>query len=330
MASCRAPLLGPIRADVKATILALGVWGVTSIAGCMTTPKTPAPPPLRLPDQVRVRTAGHVATISLEDYVLGSALAEVSPLDETTATVARIFEVQAVLARTYAAGHLGRHASEGFDLCDGTHCQLYQPDRLRTSRFAAAARGAVERTAHVVMAFADRPAEALFHADCGGSTSAAGDVWGGRAVPYLLASPDNVPTVSHRTWSLTVTPTQLRDALARDDRSRVGRRLDDVQITTRDAGGRAASLLVRGEVPRVLRGEDFRAIVNGTFGVKGLLSTRFDIDHAAGAFQFVGSGFGHGVGLCQVGAAARARRGDSLAAILGAYFPGAKLATVGS
>jgi len=312
-------------ADVKATILALTVWGITSVAACMTTPKSPAAPPLRVPDEIRVRAAGHVVTVPIEEYVLGSALAEVSPLDETDATVARVFEVQAVLARTYAAGHLGRHASEGFDLCDGTHCQLYQPDRLRTSRFAAAARAAVGRTAHEVLAFADRPVEALFHADCGGSTSAALDVWGGRSVPYLLASPDDVPTVAHRAWNLTVTAAQLRDALARDDRSRVGRNLDDVQVATRDAGGRAATVSVRGEVPHTLRGEEFRAILNGTLGSHGLMSTRFDITRAAGGYRFSGTGFGHGVGLCQVGAAARARRGDSLASILGAYFPGAHL-----
>jgi len=42
-------------------------------------------------------------------------------------------------------------------------------------------------------------------------------------------------------------------------------------------------------------------------------------------FQLSGSGFGHGVGLCQVGAAARARRGDSMRDIIGAYFRGARI-----
>src|SRR5262245_59554725 len=253
MARCRRARPRPIRRQMKTLVLAVCVWGVTSVAGCMTTARSPSPPPVHVPDDVLVRAAGHVTRVPLEEYVLGSILAEVSPLDNDEATVARIFEVQAVLARSYAAGHLGRHASEGFDLCDGTHCQLYQPGRLRTSRFAAAARAAVDRTAHVVLSFADRPVEALFHADCGGSTSSAGDVWGGRAVPYLLASPDNVPAVSHRAWEITLPPARLREALAKDTRSAVGRRLDDVGITTRDTGGRAMTIDVRGEFPRTLR-----------------------------------------------------------------------------
>jgi stage II sporulation protein D len=54
------------------------------------------------------------------------------------------------------------------------------------------------------------------------------------------------------------------------------------------------------------------------------MSTRFTIDRTPNGFRLNGTGFGHGVGLCQVGAIARARRGDSVAAILGHYYPGAK------
>ena len=61
--------------------------------------------------------------------------------------------------------------AEGFDLCDGVHCQLYEPGRIRTSRFAAVARAAVERTAGMILAYSNRPAEVLFHADCGGHTA---------------------------------------------------------------------------------------------------------------------------------------------------------------
>ena len=80
-------------------------------------------------------------------------LSEVTPVGADPAAVARIFEVQTVLARTYAVAHLGRHQKDGFDLCDTTHCQLYQPARIKTSRFAEAARHAVERTRGVVLMF---------------------------------------------------------------------------------------------------------------------------------------------------------------------------------
>ena len=76
----------------------------------------------------------------LEDYVEATILSEFAPAGGDPAAVERMLEVQAVIGRTYAIGHLGRHAREGYDVCDRTHCQLYQPGRLTTSRWAPQAR----------------------------------------------------------------------------------------------------------------------------------------------------------------------------------------------
>lgn len=295
--------------------------------GACAPPRTPALPHLALPDHVSLRVGGRIVSVPLEDYVLGSALAEVSPVGEPPATVERIFELQAVLARTYAAAHLGRHRADGFDLCDSTHCQLYDPARIKTSRFAQVARGAVERTAGLVITFGQRPAEALFHSDCGGYTAAADTVWGGPALPYLLSAPDVVPPDPHHKWRTSVPADRLRAALNGDAASEVGRRLDALQVLSRDAGGRVTSLGVSGEHAHTLRGEQLRAILNLTLGERAIQSTRLTIARAGTAYVFDGTGFGHGVGLCQVGAAARARSGDPLDSILAHYFPGARLAT---
>jgi stage II sporulation protein D len=264
-----------------------------------------------------------VRTVPLDEYVLGSVLAEVSPVDEAPETAARIFEIQAVIARTYAAAHVGRHRRQGFDLCDSTHCQLYDPARIRTSRFTTIARDAVRETSREVVMFGRRPAEALFHADCGGWTTSADAVWGGRAVPYLKTASDSQPSLSHRAWRFAVPFNKLRDALNRDRRSRVGNRLDGLDIVRRDASGRASTILLRGQHRPSLRGDDLRAIVNGTFGDFAIQSTKMTIARTRDSFVFAGTGFGHGVGLCQIGAAARARRGESVDDIIGAYFKGA-------
>jgi stage II sporulation protein D len=290
--------------------------------------QAPSPPAFSLPDQIKVRVDGRVRSVPLEEYVLGSVLAEVSPVDETPKTAARIFEVQAVIARTYAVAHVGRHRQQGFDLCDATHCQLYDPARIKTSRFTAIAREAVRETAREVMMYGRRPAEALFHADCGGSTTSADAVWGGRALPYLKPLTDNQPSLSHRSWRFAAAFGKIRDALNRDARSRVGSRLDAIEIVKRDQSGRAASLAVRGTQPQVLRGEDFRAILNQTFGDHAVQSTKLTIARTRNEFVFAGNGFGHGVGLCQIGAAARARRGESIEEIIETYFEGTRVVKV--
>jgi stage II sporulation protein D len=277
-----------------------------------------------------VRAGTRIVSVPLEDYVLGSALSEVSPVGQSAEAVDRIFELQAILARTYAAGHRGRHAREGFDLCDATHCQLYEPDRIRTSRFADAARRAVATTHGEVLLYGERPAEALYHADCGGHTAAASDVWGGASVSYLSGTPDDVAGFAHRTWQFDVPADRVRAALNADTRSRVGGRLESVSIARRDASGRASELVVRGALSHTVTGEQLRSVLNRAFGDRAIQSTRLSVKRSDGGYHFAGSGFGHGVGLCQVGAAARLGRGDSVGAVLGVYYPGVTLAKVPS
>jgi stage II sporulation protein D len=83
---------------------------------------------------------------------------------------------------------------------------------------------------------------------------------------------------------------------------------------------------VEGDRTVRLRGEQLRTLLNDAFGAHTLMSTRFTIARSGQTYTFTGSGYGHGVGLCQVGAATRARRGESIDEIFAAYFPGASLA----
>jgi stage II sporulation protein D len=318
---------GARRSSSSRTCLRFLLLAASAVAAACTIPEPRSPDSggVVAPPSVLVRVAGRVESVRLEDYVLAAALSEVTPLNETPETVQRIYEVQAVLARTYAISHLGRHRADGFDLCDTTHCQLYEPGRLRTSRFASAARTAVSRTAGVVLTYAQRPIEALYHADCGGYTAAADAVWGGPPVPYLLPAPDQVPATPHRSWKLSIPATELRSALNADARSRVGRRLNNIQIAQQDVSGRATQIVVTGEERHEVRGEELRAIVDQRLGDRAIQSTRFSITRVGDSYVFQGTGFGHGVGLCQFGAAARARNGESLDHILAAYFRGARV-----
>ena len=132
---------------------ALGALLVWSSAACVSTPITPAVPAggAALPRAVRVQFTEEGVTVvrevPLEEYVQATALSEVAPAAGDVETVERMLEVQTIIGRTYAVSHLGRHAREGFDLCSTTHCQLFDPRRLRTSRWAAASSEAVARTA---------------------------------------------------------------------------------------------------------------------------------------------------------------------------------------
>jgi len=302
---------------------------VVALGRCTKSPLVRTPQPaataISIPREIRVSVGGQIVRVPFEQYVLATALSEVSPVGESAATIDRIFEVQAVIARTYALAHMGRHAADGYDVCDGTHCQLYQPARIQTSRFTSAAREAVTRTRGQLLTFAGRPADALFHSDCGGHTAAASTAWGGAPVPYLSSHEDDVPQGTHHEWQFSLTATALRAALNTDPRSAVGSHLDALTVVERDESGRAVRVELRGERRELLRAEQLRAVLTAKLGDRSIQSTHFTVKETGGRWQFSGTGFGHGVGLCQVGAAARARRGESLADILRAYYPGTKL-----
>ena len=270
-----------------------------------------------------------IRRLPLEDYVAGCVDAELGRVDLDRPAAARMRRIQAILCRTYAVANLGRHASEGFDLCATDHCQMFRQLPADSLSAQSARQGAVD-TAGVIIVSAGRPINALFHSSCGGRTSPAEAVWGGRSEPYLVSRID--PPCQHAAgWRLAVDRERLRLALRGDQRTDPGSRLDEVKIGNRDEAGRAVTVVLSGTAVRNVRGDTFRAVVTGALGAATLRSTLFAVRNDGSTFVFEGRGSGHGVGLCQAGAIARARAGQSEEAILSFYYPGTQLlGTVGS
>ena len=303
------------------------------VAGCASTPMLPyhTPPSVNPPmvDQVvRIQiTAGsrkQIVALKLEDYIVGSVLAEAALGGLSGNAMTNIARLQAVLARTYAVANLGRHRSEQFDLCSDTHCQVYRSPQQYPTRLRIVAKAASVETRGVVITHERQPIQALFHSDCGGHTSDAGTVWGGPTPPYLLAVIDAAEDV-HRKWQFDIPVDELRNALNRDNRTRVGAKLTRIDVVQRDIAGRAERIIIDGEFAPMVRGEELRAVITASFGPRTVRSTRFDVDLDSKQFKFAGSGFGHGVGLCQVGAMALANQGEPFHQILRHYYSGIRL-----
>ncbi|MDQ5839535.1 MAG: hypothetical protein M3379_22385, partial [Acidobacteriota bacterium] len=146
-------------------------------------------------------------------------------------------------------------------------------------------------------------------------------LWGGReAPPHLKGVRDD--SCDAEGWADRIPSSKLQKALSSDARSDVGARLDSVRVLRRDHTGRAELVEVSGEGRKRLRGWDFKIIVGRTLGWSVLKSSRFEVSRAGSAYVFRGTGFGHGLGLCQAGAHTLAARGASYREILEQYFPG--------
>jgi len=316
--------------------LQVGLIGVAVLVAACSAPATRATLPSSRPAapatiRVGVREGNRITIrkVPLETYVQATILSEFAPPGGDPNLVERMLEVQAVIGRTYALAHLGRHEAEGFDVCATTHCQLFEPSRLTTSRWATQSADAVQRTTATVLWFGSAPAEALFHADCGGRTSKADDVWRGMGRPYLVSVVDDGHAESaHAEWRFDATDDAVVAALNKDARTRVGARLNGIQVLDRDSAGRAEQVALHGTQERIVRGEDLRDVLGQTFGSRSIRSTWFTVNRAGGSFSFEGRGFGHGVGLCQAGALARLRAGGKLSTVLDVYFPGTRLITL--
>lgn len=301
-------------------------------------PTTPRPAPAErthggLPLRVEVGPRGSrlVETVGLEEYVRDVVVGEIAVAPGDGHLAASAYAAQAIVARTYALASRTRHAADGFDLCSTTHCQVYAGDQWRRSRWAARVDEAVRATAGQYLAVAGRPIEAVFHAHCGGHTSAAADVWRSRGAPYLRGIDDPYCLREQPTgWTTTHDLELVRDALQRRSRTDVGGRLDGVQVLRRDAGGRVMEVVLTGPRSPVVTGEDFRLALLAAAGARSLRSAQFEVRREGSQLVFTGRGSGHGVGLCQVGLIGRLRAGQAPLQILRAYYTGAEVAQLGT
>lgn len=244
-----------------------------------------------------------VNVLSVEDYLRGVLPAEMPP-----SAPAEALKAQAIVARTFTLSARGRHGAGGFDVCDGTHCQVYGGagrEREATDRAVRETRGRVLRAAGKLM-------PAYFHSACGGATDSPEDVWGGGSgtadpglriagvedapaplgedftrEPSLLAMAVRGPEVfcgdaREFSWEFERTRAELERTLARTLPGVLGKPvrlgvLQALEVTGRTRFGRVRSLEVRGSAgSATLRGESIRwAFNSGRPEGPALPSTRF-------------------------------------------------------
>ena len=283
---------------------------------------------------LRVRLGGPgnpVTEIALEDYVRGAIHTEVALGGLPRDAAMRMAEVQSILARTYAVANRHRHEAEGFDLCATTHCQVFHSDPSASADVESLIADAVESTRGLVVVHEGEVVNALFHADCGGATSAAETVWGGPTPPYLRGVDDPYCVKRQQPpWSVALAPSEAREALNSHPHTHVGDALHGIEVEERDAAGRATRIRLEGERTTSVRGETFRSVLVRTLGGSAVRSTRLEIELVGGEYVLSGTGYGHGVGVCQIGALAQARAGHALADILAHYYPETSVAALRS
>lgn len=239
-------------------------------------------------------------------------------------------------------------AHTGFDVCNDDHCQRFQGMDAITPR----ADRAVTATRGMVLTDADgAPADCRYAKCCGGHTELFSTCWQDTDFPYLQAKPDpwcdpqrfspemrskllhDVLKDYDRTttaddyfrWTRRVDSRHIEESLARLTGRPPGR-IDDLIPLTKGPSGRISLLRIAARNYTVDVGKEL--LIRRLLAADCLLSSAFSVSRAGHDFELSGRGWGHGVGLCQIGAAAMARAGQRAEQILEFYYPGTRLSTL--
>lgn len=219
----------------------------------------------------------------------------------------QFFRIQAIISRNYALSNINKHKKDGYNLCDGVHCQAYynranQPEVIE---------GAFRSRGEIITDSAGNFIEALFFSNSGGETANAEDVWG-KAIPYLKSVQD--------TFSLSGKAARWEKYIPMNDwlqffRSKgIASRKKEIKeqlIHFAQDSGRKVHIM---NIPLTEIRKHFQ-----------LRSTYFSVQPWGGQVKLNGRGYGHGVGLSQEGAIQMSSEGYEYYEIIEYYYTGVKV-----
>lgn len=266
--------------------------------------------------------------VDMEEYLRGVIPYEIGQLDSSRFNA---LKAQAVAARTYAYKHFGSRESLGFDVFADTKDQVYKGLQSATALTDAA----VKETRGEVMTYKGEFITAYYHSTCGGMSETM-DTWEKPNLPYLKTKTDlrkdGTPWCnesSYSKWERSFSEEELVKLFvqnANEAKAKVStfKKIKDIAIKDTLPSGRILTLIVTTDKESFqVRGDKTRWLFkkNGTI----LPSSFFKVSKEKDQWVIKGKGFGHGVGMCQMGVRARAQAGQSYVEILSHYYPGITL-----
>ncbi len=238
--------------------------------------------------------------IQADRYISGVVEAEGGPK-----AWPEFYKAQSILVRTYLCDHLKNHETEGFNLCDGVHCQAYHGRPVLNPLI----REYTKATSGIVALDADSDyITAVFHANCGGETESSGNTWiNGKNYLQRVKDPFCKNSASFK-WTETIPLNRWVDFLQNQ-----GFKIKQIATPTDFNFSQ-------------INRKTFYKIGNDSIPLKQirsefhLRSTFFSVSADKDKVILNGRGFGHGVGLCQDGAIQMAKLGYKYDEILNFYF----------
>ncbi len=248
-----------------------------------------------------------------------------------------------------------------FDVCADDHCQRYQGITKETSPNVAEA---IRRTRGELLTYGDEICDARFSKCCGGAMEEFQYCWDDTPKPYLkgigdtpeetipdltveenarqwiLSSPKSFcnttdkrilsqvlndydqETTDFYRWRVRYTQEELSKLVEKKLGAGLGT-ITDMRPLKRGTSGRICELRITGTKKTIVVGKELE--IRRALSESHLYSSAFVVEKQGDTFTLIGAGWGHGVGLCQIGAAVMGDKGYAYDEILRHYYPGAEI-----
>lgn len=244
-----------------------------------------------------------INNIEIESYIAGVVQAETWGATKNV----DFFKLQAICVRNYLFMNIQKHKKDGYQMCDGVHCQAYKGRANQVEVI----QGAHNSRSEVIVDSSGNLIETLFHANSGGQTVNSEDVWS-RPFSHLVGKQDTFSVgMKAYEWEKFI---RLKDWKNYFREKGVNIKDDSIKnelISFSQKEGRKKTML---GIPLVQIRKDF-----------ALRSTLFDIQLWGSEVKLTGKGYGHGVGMSQEGAINMCDQGYEYWQVLEFYYSGSKI-----
>ena len=230
-----------------------------------------------------------------------------------------------------------------FDVCADDHCQRYQGLTRATGKTV---RKAIDSTWGQVLTYDGELCDARFSKCCGGVMEKFSVCWEDKDYGYLVPLSDapghdseqkcfcdtrdkeilgqvlnnyDQETVDFYRWTQEYGIDELSELISRRSGHHIGR-IRSMDALERGESGRICRLKITGSEKTLIVGKELE--IRKILSESHLKSSAFEIEMTKDKVILHGKGWGHGVGLCQIGAAVMASQGFSYKEILNHYYPG--------
>lgn len=225
-----------------------------------------------------------------------------------------------------------------YDVCADDHCQRYQGITRQVSPLVEQA---VNETRGEVLKDKDgNVCDARFSKCCGGKSELFSTCWQDTDYDYLQSVDDEFcntsdsavlklvlndydqKTIDFHDWTVTYSQSEISSLFEKKTQLGVGT-IQEIIPLKRGASGRISLLRVVGSLKTVEIGKEL--MIRKAFSESHLYSSAFEVIREGDSFTLKGCGWGHGVGLCQIGAACMSVKGYNYKQILSHYYLNSKI-----